>query len=64
LLIFLGGTPIGSLLIGYLTETVGVRQTIFICGAIPLVAAIFLWALFRGKVAKPDDIRVSTVLKG
>lgn len=63
LLIFLGGTPIGSLLIGYLTESVGIRQTIFICGAIPFVAAISLWILFSEKVAKPEDIRVSTVLK-
>lgn len=62
LLIFLGGTPVGSLLIGYLTEAVGVRQTILICGLIPLIAACLLWILFKEKVAKPADLRVSTVL--
>ena len=63
LLIFMGGTPFGSLFIGYLSETVGVRQTIFICGVIPLVAAILLWVFFKDKVGKPEDLRVSTVLK-
>jgi MFS family permease len=62
LLIFLGGTPVGSLLIGYLTEAVGVRQTILICGLIPLIAACSLWIFFKEKVAKPADLRVSTVL--
>ena len=63
LLIFMGGTPFGSLFIGYLSEAVGVRQTIFICGVIPLVAAILLWVFFKDKVGKPEDLRVSTVLK-
>ncbi len=63
LLIFLGGTPFGSLFIGYMTELVGVRETIFICGVIPLIAASLLWALFKDRLEKPDDLRVSTVLR-
>ena len=63
LLIFLGGTPLGSLFIGYMTETVGVRETIFICGLIPLIAATLLWVFFKDKLQKPDDLRVSTILK-
>jgi MFS family permease len=63
LLIFLGGTPLGSLFIGYMTEAVGVRETIFICGVIPLVAATLLWVFFKDKLQKPDDLRVSTILK-
>ncbi len=63
LLIFLGGTPLGSLFIGYLSETVGVRETIFICGVIPLIAATLLWIIFKDKLQKPDDLRVSTILK-
>ncbi len=63
LLIFLGGTPLGSLFIGYMTETVGVRETIFICGVIPLIAATLLWVFFKDKLQKPDDLRVSTILK-
>ena len=63
LLIFLGGTPLGSLFIGYMTEAVGVRETIFICGVIPLIAATLLWVFFKDKLQKPDDLRVSTILK-
>jgi MFS family permease len=62
LLIFMGGTPFGSLLIGYLTEVIGVRETIAACGVISLLAAIVIWFVFRDKVAEPDDLRVSRVL--
>ncbi len=63
LLIFMGGTPLGSLFIGYMTEAVGVRETIFICGVIPLIAATLLWIFCKDKLQKPDDLRVSTILK-
>ena len=62
LLIFMGGTPFGSMLIGYLTEAVGVRQTIVICGAISLLACTVIWIFFKDKVSRPADLRVSTVL--
>jgi predicted MFS family arabinose efflux permease len=62
LLIFLGGTPFGSLLIGYLTETIGVRQTVAFCGGVSLIAAIVIWLLFEDKVEEPADLRVSSVL--
>ena len=62
LLIFMGGTPFGSLLIGYLTEALGVRQTVAFCGAISLIAALTIWALFNKKVTPPEDLRVSSVL--
>jgi predicted MFS family arabinose efflux permease len=62
LLIFLGGTPFGSLLIGYLTETIGVRETVAACGGISLLAAVVIWIIFEDKVAEPADLRVSQVL--
>jgi MFS family permease len=62
LLIFMGGTPFGSLLIGYLTEAVGVRETVALCGAISLIAALTIWAIFNKKVEAPADMRVSAVL--
>ena len=62
LLIFMGGTPFGSLLIGYLTEAVGVRETIAICGGISLLATSFIWVFFKNKVERPIDLRVSSVL--
>jgi MFS family permease len=62
LLIFMGGTPFGSLLIGYLTEAIGVRQTIAFCGGVSLIAALIIWAIFNKKVDPPLDQRVSAVL--
>jgi MFS family permease len=62
LLIFMGGTPFGSLLIGWMTETIGVRETIAACGGISLLAAIVIWAIFKDKVEEPADLRVSAVL--
>ena len=62
LLIFMGGTPFGSLLIGYLTEVIGVRQTIAFCGGISLVAALVIWFIYQDRVTPPEDQRVSAVL--
>lgn len=62
LLIFMGGTPFGSLLIGYLTETIGVRETVAFCGGISLVASLIIWAFFKNKVETPADLRVSQIL--
>lgn len=62
LLIFMGGTPFGSLLIGWMTETIGVRETIAACGGISLFAAVVIWAVFRDRVEEPADLRVSAVL--
>jgi MFS family permease len=62
LLIFMGGTPFGSLLIGYLTETFGVRETVAICGGISLIAATTIWFTFKNRVEAPEDLRVSSVL--
>lgn len=62
LLIFMGGTPFGSLLIGWMTETIGVRETIAACGGISLLAAVVIWAIFKDKVEEPADLRVSAVL--
>jgi MFS family permease len=62
LLIFMGGTPFGSLLIGYLTEAIGVRETVATCGAISLIAAVVIWAIYKDRVETPEDLRVSSVL--
>jgi MFS family permease len=62
LLIFMGGTPFGSPLIGWLVEVIGVRQTIALCGLISLGACLTIWALFHNKVKLPKDISVEGVL--
>ena len=62
LLIFMGGTPFGSPLIGWLVEVLGVRETIALCGSISLIACLTIWVIFRDKVGLPKDISVEGVL--
>lgn len=62
LLIFMGGTPFGSPLIGWLVEVFGVRQTIALCGLISLGACLTIWAIFHNKIKLPKDISVEGVL--
>lgn len=47
LLIFMGGTPIGSPLIGWFAENVGIREAVFLCGVIVAVAAGIIWLVLR-----------------
>ena len=63
LLIFMGGTPFGSPLIGATTDLVGIRPTIAICGGISLTASLFIWFKYKNRVTLPADISVATVLK-
>ena len=61
-LIFLGGTPFVSPLIGLATEFIGIRPTIALCGGIALVASLSVWLKYRNKVQMPDDISIVAVL--
>lgn len=63
LLIFMGGTPFGSPLIGLATDYIGIRPTIAMCGGISLAASLFVWIKYRNKVDTPADISVAAVLK-
>lgn len=63
LLIFMGGTPFGSPLIGATTDLVGIRPTIVMCGGISLVASLYIWFKYKNRVKLPADISVATVLK-
>jgi MFS family permease len=63
LLIFMGGTPFGSPLIGSTTELIGIRPTIAVCGGISLAASLFIWLKYKNRVALPADISVAAVLK-
>ena len=62
LLIFMGGTPFGSPLIGWLVEVIGIRETIALCGSISLIACLTIWVIFHDKVGLPKDISVEGVL--
>jgi len=63
LLIFMGGTPFGSPLIGATTELLGIRPTIALCGGISLVASVIIWFRYRNLVELPSDTSVAGVLK-
>ena len=63
LLVFMGGTPLGSMLIGYFTEAIGTRETIALCGGFSLLMCVLIWILFNDKVERPEDLRVSSVLR-
>jgi MFS family permease len=63
LLIFMGGTPFGSPLIGLATDNIGIRATIALCGGISLCASLIVWIKYRNRVGTPEDISVAAVLK-
>jgi MFS family permease len=64
LLIFMGGSPFGSLIIGWASEGVGTRTTILICGVIAFLVSVTVYAIYRDKVELPKDISVSSILRG
>ena len=47
LMIFMGGTPIGSALIGFVAAAIGIRPTIVLCGLILLAAALIIRRRFK-----------------
>lgn len=61
--IFMGGTPIGSPLIGYCSEHFGVRWTMGGCGIITVTAAVFSLLKYRNRAIVPSDISVAAVLQ-
>jgi MFS family permease len=63
LLIFMGGTPFGSPLIGTATELLGIRPTIALCGGISLAASVIIWFRYKNRVQLPADTSVADVLK-
>jgi MFS family permease len=63
LLIFMGGTPFGSPLIGTSAEFIGIRPTIAACGGISLFASLFIWFRYKNRVTVPADTSVAAVLK-
>jgi MFS family permease len=62
LFIFMGGTPIGSPLIGFSAEQFGPRITIAICGLITILASLLALLKYRKVARIPEDISVKSVL--
>ena len=63
LFIFMGGTPIGSPVIGYVAEHFGPRATIAGCGFITMLATLIAMMKLKAQAKIPDDITVSGVLR-
>ena len=62
-LVFLGGAPITSPLIGLSSETFGVRTTIAVCALLTLIPVTLIWYRFKDAIAVPTDISISAVLE-
>jgi MFS family permease len=62
LLIFMGGAPFGSPLIGWLCTVIGTRETIAMCGVITLLAAILVYSRYRHQLHTPKSVAVGDVL--
>ena len=63
LTVFLGGTPIVSPLIGWMTQQIGTRYTIVICGAISFTAALITYLKFKDRTEAPESFLVNDVLE-
>ena len=63
LTVFLGGTPIVSPFIGWMTEEIGTRETVGICGTISLLAALITYSQFYDKGDAPASVAVEDVLE-
>jgi MFS family permease len=63
LTVFLGGTPIVSPLIGWMTQEIGTRYTVAICGSISLTAAAITYLKFKDRVEAPESFLVDDVLE-
>jgi MFS family permease len=62
LMVFMGGTPFGSPLIGWLCTQIGVRQSIALCGAITAIAPALIFASMRDRLIAPESVKVDDVL--
>jgi MFS family permease len=63
LFLFLGGSPLVTPILGLLSETIGIRETISLCAAITILAPTLIWFKFKDRLAVPADISIAAVLK-
>lgn len=61
--VFLGGAPFSSPLIGWMSEALGVRQTIAISAVATLIPIVVIWVFFRRRLTVPTDISVRAVIR-
>ena len=59
----MGGTPAGSPLIGWLSSTIGVRQTMTLCGLVTTLSVLAIYTRFRSSLDAPDSFLIEDVLE-
>jgi MFS family permease len=57
LMIFMGGTPIGSPLIGFVAAAIGIRPTLLLCGLVLVIAGLIIRRKFKDIKPVEDLIR-------
>jgi MFS family permease len=62
LLIFMGGTPFVSPLLGVMSQQVGVRLTILASGMITVFSGLYVWQRYRHRVEVPTDFSIDVIL--
>ena len=62
LMVFMGGTPFGSPLIGWLCTQIGVRESIALCGVVTALAPLLIFFFLKDKLQAPSSIKVEDVL--
>ena len=64
LTVFLGGSPFGSPLIGWVSTLIGIRWTIALCAAIVIFAIGLTYLLLQNQLQRPASILLDDVLEG
>jgi MFS family permease len=64
LMVFMGGTPFGSPLVGWCMDHYGVRETIAVCGFVVTISALVIAYFYRDKLTRPTSIDAQDVLDG
>jgi len=63
LMVFMGGSPFFSPVIGWITVEIGIRQTIALCGGITAAATAITYAVLRSELRTPVSIKTEDVLE-
>lgn len=63
LTVFLGGTPIGSPILGALAGVIGIQWTMFLCGGVTALAGLITYLFLKEKIGNPESYAVDDVLE-
>jgi len=63
LTVFLGGTPIGSPILGALAGVIGIQWTMLLCGGVTALAGLITYLVLKEKIGNPESYAVDDVLE-